>query len=178
MARKTPLVLRQVITLLLPFLCFVLSPLLFLIYPLFSPFSLILLSYTYLHLFISFFLSPSFLNTPSYLPFPTTQPTLSHLPCLDHVNGVLEEVSRDFNSNYMRAVEVVGDDEHFVGADDNGNLFVVRLSSTLSLYRIFLLWIDIILSCLITLTHHPIIPTRDCRSGSSSSRCRHRRRTW
>ena len=37
-------------------------------------------------------------------------------------------MSRDFNSNYMRAVEVVGDDEHFVGADDNGNLFVVRLS--------------------------------------------------
>lgn len=40
--------------------------------------------------------------------------------------GSLEEVARDFNSNYMRAVEVMGDDEHFLGADDNGNIFTVR----------------------------------------------------
>jgi DNA damage-binding protein 1 len=41
-------------------------------------------------------------------------------------NHSLEEVSRDYNSNYMRAVEMVGDDEHFLGADDNGNLFMTR----------------------------------------------------
>lgn len=40
--------------------------------------------------------------------------------------GTLEEVSRDYHSNYMRAVEVMGDDEHFLGADDNGNIFTVR----------------------------------------------------
>lgn len=43
--------------------------------------------------------------------------------------GTLEEVARDFNSNYMRAVEVMGDDEHFLGADDNGNIFTVRRQS-------------------------------------------------
>ena len=41
-------------------------------------------------------------------------------------DGTLEEVSRDYNSNFMRAVEVMGDDEHFLGADDNGNIFTVR----------------------------------------------------
>jgi DNA damage-binding protein 1 len=41
-------------------------------------------------------------------------------------DGSLEEVARDYNSNYMRAVEVMGDDEHFLGADDNGNIFTVR----------------------------------------------------
>lgn len=40
--------------------------------------------------------------------------------------GSLEEVARDFNSNYMRAVEIIGDDDHFLGADDNGNIFTVR----------------------------------------------------
>jgi DNA damage-binding protein 1 len=43
--------------------------------------------------------------------------------------GSLEEVARDFNSNYMRAVEVMGDDEHFLGADDSGNIFTVRRQS-------------------------------------------------
>lgn len=37
----------------------------------------------------------------------------------------LKEVSRDFNSNYMRAVEMLGDD-FFLGAEDNGNLFIVK----------------------------------------------------
>lgn len=37
----------------------------------------------------------------------------------------LKEVSRDFNSNYMRAVEVLCDD-FFMGAEDNGNLFIVK----------------------------------------------------
>ena len=41
-------------------------------------------------------------------------------------DGTLEEVARDYNSNFMRAVEVMGDDEHFLGADDNGNIFTVR----------------------------------------------------
>jgi len=40
--------------------------------------------------------------------------------------GTLEEAARDFNSNYMRAVEILGDDDHFLGADDNGNIFSVR----------------------------------------------------
>ena len=44
-------------------------------------------------------------------------------------DATLEEVARDFNSNYMRAVEVVGDDEHFLGADDSGNIFTVRRQS-------------------------------------------------
>ena len=41
----------------------------------------------------------------------------------------LEEVARDFNSNYMRAVEIIGDDEHFLGSDDSGNIFTVRRQS-------------------------------------------------
>jgi DNA damage-binding protein 1 len=40
--------------------------------------------------------------------------------------GTIEEAARDFNSNYMRAVEILGDDDHFLGADDNGNIFSVR----------------------------------------------------
>jgi len=40
----------------------------------------------------------------------------------------LKEVSRDMNTNYMRAVEFVGGeyDDHFLGADDSGNLFTVK----------------------------------------------------
>ena len=40
----------------------------------------------------------------------------------------LKEVSRDMNTNYMRAVEFVGGeyDDHYIGADDSGNLFSVR----------------------------------------------------
>ena len=41
----------------------------------------------------------------------------------------LEEVARDYNSNYMRAVEIIGDEEHFLGADDSGNIFTVRRQS-------------------------------------------------
>jgi DNA damage-binding protein 1 len=41
----------------------------------------------------------------------------------------LEEVARDFNSNYMRAVEVLGTDDFFLGADDSGNFFSVRRQS-------------------------------------------------
>lgn len=37
----------------------------------------------------------------------------------------LKEVSRDFNSNYMRAVEIFSGD-HFLGAEDNGNIFVAQ----------------------------------------------------
>lgn len=37
----------------------------------------------------------------------------------------LEEVARDFTCNYMRAIEIV-DDNTFVGAEDNGNLFFVH----------------------------------------------------
>jgi DNA damage-binding protein 1 len=37
----------------------------------------------------------------------------------------LKEISRDFNSNYMRAVEVLNDD-YFMGAEDNGNLFILK----------------------------------------------------
>ena len=51
--------------------------------------------------------------------------TLLQYKCTDRESS-LEEVSRDFNSNYMRAVEVMGDDEHFMGADDNGNIFTLQ----------------------------------------------------
>lgn len=51
--------------------------------------------------------------------------TLLQYKCSDR-ESTLEEVSRDFNSNYMRAVEVMGDDEHFMGADDNGNIFTLQ----------------------------------------------------
>ena len=37
----------------------------------------------------------------------------------------LREVSRDFNSNYMRAVEILSE-EYFMGSEDNGNIFIVR----------------------------------------------------
>lgn len=35
-------------------------------------------------------------------------------------------MSRDFNSNYMRALEVMGDDERFMDADDNGDIFTLQ----------------------------------------------------
>jgi len=40
----------------------------------------------------------------------------------------LKEIARDMNTNYMRAVEFVGGeyDDHFLGADDSGNLFTVK----------------------------------------------------
>lgn len=44
----------------------------------------------------------------------------------DNNTGSLSEVARDFNTNSMRAVEIIGDDEHFLGADDNGNIFSVK----------------------------------------------------
>jgi hypothetical protein len=38
---------------------------------------------------------------------------------------LLMQIARDFNANSMRAVEIL-DDDHFLGADDFGNIFVVR----------------------------------------------------
>lgn len=39
----------------------------------------------------------------------------------------LEEVARDFNSNMMRAIEIVpGVDDQFLGADDHANIFAVK----------------------------------------------------
>ena len=40
-------------------------------------------------------------------------------------DGTLQEVSRDFNTNYMRAIDII-DDNHFVGTEDKGNIFIVR----------------------------------------------------
>jgi DNA damage-binding protein 1 len=40
-------------------------------------------------------------------------------------DSVVEEVARDFNSNLMRSVEIWSDSQ-FIGAEDHGNLFVVR----------------------------------------------------
>lgn len=41
--------------------------------------------------------------------------------------SVLEEVARDFNTNYMRAIEIMDSmDDHFLGCDDQANLFCVR----------------------------------------------------
>jgi DNA damage-binding protein 1 len=40
-------------------------------------------------------------------------------------DGSLEEIARDFNSNYMRSIEIL-DDGHVVGAEDHGNIFVLK----------------------------------------------------
>jgi DNA damage-binding protein 1 len=45
----------------------------------------------------------------------------------------LEEVSRDFNSNYMRAVEILSD-QYFLGAEDNGNIFILKRPSSSSAF--------------------------------------------
>lgn len=41
-------------------------------------------------------------------------------------DSLIEELARDFNSNLMRSVEI-WNDSHFVGAEDHGNLFVMRI---------------------------------------------------
>ena len=41
------------------------------------------------------------------------------------VDGALVEVARDYNVNYMRAVEALNED-YYLGCEDLGNLFVVR----------------------------------------------------
>ncbi len=40
----------------------------------------------------------------------------------------LKEIARDQNTNYMRAIQPIGGDydDHFMGADDSGNIFCVR----------------------------------------------------
>ena len=43
----------------------------------------------------------------------------------DKINCTIEEVSRDFNSNFMRAIEII-DGDHFIGADDSSNIFISR----------------------------------------------------
>jgi DNA damage-binding protein 1 len=43
-------------------------------------------------------------------------------------DGSLEEVSRDFNQNSMRAIEII-DDDFFLGTEDKGNMFIVRRPS-------------------------------------------------
>eukprot|EP00597_Dinobryon_sp_UTEXLB2267_P016468 CAMPEP_0201093814 /NCGR_PEP_ID=MMETSP0812-20130820/2244_1 /ASSEMBLY_ACC=CAM_ASM_000668 /TAXON_ID=98059 /ORGANISM="Dinobryon sp., Strain UTEXLB2267" /LENGTH=1238 /DNA_ID=CAMNT_0047346135 /DNA_START=28 /DNA_END=3744 /DNA_ORIENTATION=+ len=46
---------------------------------------------------------------------------------LQYHGGRLLELARDYNSNYMRAVEIMGTTEdHFFGSDDHGNLFSLR----------------------------------------------------
>lgn len=41
--------------------------------------------------------------------------------------STIEEVARDFNSNYMRAVEIMDHmDDHYLGCDDHANLFCLR----------------------------------------------------
>lgn len=45
-------------------------------------------------------------------------------------NSTLETVSRDFNSNYMRAVEIIdGKEDFFLGFDDYGNVFSARYNA-------------------------------------------------
>lgn len=42
-------------------------------------------------------------------------------------DGLLEEVARDFNSNFMRSIEILGDgDDYFLGTDDSGNIFTMK----------------------------------------------------
>jgi len=41
------------------------------------------------------------------------------------IDSSIEEISRDFNANWMTAVEMV-DDDYFLGAENDSNLFVVR----------------------------------------------------
>lgn len=40
-------------------------------------------------------------------------------------DGTLEEIARDFDSNYMRSVEIL-DDSYILGAEDHGNVFVLK----------------------------------------------------
>ncbi|KAG6496539.1 hypothetical protein ZIOFF_044406 [Zingiber officinale] len=45
-----------------------------------------------------------------------------------HEEGAIEELARDYNANWMSAVEIL-DDDVFVGAENNYNLFTVRKNS-------------------------------------------------
>jgi len=48
--------------------------------------------------------------------------------CLLHYkasDGTLEEVARDFSSNYMRAVDIINN-EYCIGSEDHGNIFVLK----------------------------------------------------
>eukprot|EP01038_Epipyxis_sp_PR26KG_P006417 gene6417-8834_t len=40
--------------------------------------------------------------------------------------SILEEVARDFNANYMRAIEIIDNGDNMLGSDDFGNIFVLR----------------------------------------------------
>ncbi|RWW05194.1 hypothetical protein GW17_00031546 [Ensete ventricosum] len=45
-----------------------------------------------------------------------------------HEEGAIEELARDYNANWMSAVEIL-DDDVFLGAENNYNLFTVRKNS-------------------------------------------------
>ncbi|WOL18645.1 DNA damage-binding protein 1 [Canna indica] len=45
-----------------------------------------------------------------------------------HEEGAIEELARDYNANWMSAVEIL-DDDVFIGAENNYNLFTVRKNS-------------------------------------------------
>ncbi len=41
------------------------------------------------------------------------------------VENTVKEIARDFTANWMNAVEII-DDETFIGAENEGNIFVLR----------------------------------------------------
>lgn len=46
---------------------------------------------------------------------------------LQYSSGALVELARDYNSHYLRAVDMLGSEEvHFFGSDDHGNFFSLR----------------------------------------------------
>lgn len=50
------------------------------------------------------------------------------LICCQHEEGAIEERARDYNANWMSAVEIL-DDDIYLGAENNFNLFTVRKNS-------------------------------------------------
>lgn len=48
--------------------------------------------------------------------------------CFQHEEGAIEERARDYNANWMSAVEIL-DDDIYLGAENNFNLFTVRKNS-------------------------------------------------
>ncbi|KAK4399406.1 DNA damage-binding protein 1 [Sesamum angolense] len=51
-----------------------------------------------------------------------------HILALYHEEGAIEERARDYNANWMSAVEIL-DDDIYLGAENNFNLFTVRKNS-------------------------------------------------
>ena len=49
----------------------------------------------------------------------------------NHITNTIEEIARDFNSNYMRAIEIMDGtiEDYYFGSDIHGNIFSMRTQS-------------------------------------------------